>query len=213
MRHLNPEPHNSDPHHFETWHKWLQLGGLMHTNRLLFFMMLIMMAVVLILGYWIMPSHQLIRDVEARQRLTETRQALQNPALSAEVDQLKAQLVGLISGSIESKLRILETSLAQQRVSADALHTLQDLKNDIQLLRNYSQYPARDRDAATQQEMALAPALDEQLLSEIAQLKGLLYISMVSCGLMFSAVTGVWLHGRVRAALPSKLPRKMLGKS
>lgn len=212
MRNLNPEPHTSDPHHFETWHRWLQLGGLMHTNRLLLFMMLVMMAVVLILGYWIVPSHQLMRDVEARQRLTETRQALHNPALSAEVDQLKAQLVGIISGSIENKLRTLEASLTKEQVPADALHVLQDLKNDIQLLRNYSQYPVRDRETESRQETALAPPLDKQLMGEIMQLKGLLYISMVSCGLMFAAVTGVWLHGRARRALPEKSASKLLGK-
>lgn len=210
MRNLHPDPHTNDPHHYETWHKWLQLGGLMQTNRLLFFMMLVMMVVVLILGYWVVPSQQLMRDVEARQRLTDSRQALHNPALSAEVDQLKAQLVGIISGSIESKLRTLEASLAKQQIPADTLHVLQDLKNDIQLLRNYSQ-PTRDRDSEARQETALAPPLEQQLLGEMVQLKGLLYISMVSCGLMFAAVAGVWLHGRARRALSAK-PTKLLGK-
>jgi hypothetical protein len=109
--------------------------------------------------------------------------------LSADVNALKAQMIGLVSGSIESKLRMLEESV-RMGTAANSLGTIQDLKNDVKVLRSYSQ-PAEKIDSKER-------IANEQVLREISQLKHLIYVSLASCGLMLAAVAGIWLKNSNR---------------
>jgi len=122
---------------------------------------------------------------------TETYAAEINPVVSAEVNALKGQLVGLVSGSIESKLNALEESLRVGSVSS-SIGTIEDLKNDLKVLRAYSE-PAKK---------AKTVVSNEQLMQEMSQLKRLIYLTIASCGLMLAAVAGVWIKNRNR--LPYK---------
>jgi len=110
--------------------------------------------------------------------------------LSAEVNTLKGQFVGLVSGSIESKLRTLEDSLRSGAV-ANSLGTIEDIKNDVKVLRTYSEPVKKE------------PLVDnQQLMQEMSQLKRLIYLSFASCGLMLAAVAGIWIKNLKK--LPSK---------
>ena len=158
--------------------------NLMKVNRWLTAMVVFLMAVIIIAGFFIVPSNKLKNN--------EVNNAEINPVLSAEVNTLKGQFVGLVSGSIESKLRILEESIRLGTVS-NSLGTLEDLKNDVQVLKSYTE--------PVKKEVAVVVPND-QLIQEMSHLKRLVYLTLASCGLMLAAIGGVWLRNRFR--LPYK---------
>ena len=160
--------------------------GLMKVNRWLMAMVFFLMTVIVIAGFFLVPANDLTRYKKPEVTVVEM-----NPVLSAEVNTLKGQFVGLVSGSIESKLRSLEESVRLGTVSS-ALGTIEDLKNDVKVLRSYSE-PAK------KEKVALS---NEQLMQEMSELKRLIYVTLASCGLMLAAITGIWFKNRYR--LPYK---------
>ena len=160
--------------------------GLMKVNRWLMAMVFFLMTVIVIAGFFMLPAN----DVTSYKK-SEVTVAEMNPVLSAEVNTLKGQFVGLVSGSIESKLRSLEESIRLGTVSR-ALGTIEDLKNDVKVLRSYSE-PAK------KEKVALS---NEQLMQEMSELKRLIYVTLASCGLMLAAIAGIWFKNRYR--LPYK---------
>ncbi len=164
--------------------------ALMKVNRLLLAVVCSLMAVVFIAGFLLFPTDDFITRYKTA-TATETYAAEMNPVFSAEVNALKGQLVGLVSGSIESKLNALEASLRIGPVS-NSIDTIEDLKKDLKILRSYSG-PARKEKAVIS---------NEQLMQEMSQLKQLIYLTIASCGLMLAAVAGIWIKNRNR--LPYK---------
>ena len=158
--------------------------GLMKVNRWLMATVFFLMAVIVIAGFFLLPANDLSRYKKAEV-------ADMNPVLSAEVNTLKGQFVGLVSGSIESKLRSLEESV-RLGTAANALGTIEDLKNDVKVLRSYSEPVKNERVAID----------NAQVMREMSQLKRLIYVTLASCGLMLAAVAGVWFKNRYR--LPYK---------
>jgi hypothetical protein len=160
--------------------------GLIKVNRILLAIVLSLMFLVLVLGFLLVPD----QDITLRKKSVSDNGYLRemSPVLSADVNTLKAQMIGLVSGSIESKLRMLEESIRMGK-AANSLGTIQDLKNDVKVLRSYS-HPAEKTD----KEMVA----NEQVLQEISQLKHLIYVSLASCGLMLAAVAGIWLKNSNR---------------
>ena len=160
--------------------------GLMKVNRWLMSVVFFLMTVIFIAGFFLLPANDF-----TRYKRSEVTVAEMNPVLSAEVNTLKGQFVGLVSGSIESKLRSLEESIRLGTVSK-SLGTLEDLKNDVNVLRSYSEPAKKDK--------VVIPSA--QLAQEMSELKHLVYATLASCGLMLAAVVGVWLKNRYR--LPYK---------
>ena len=174
--------------------------GLFKVNRYLVWVVISLMAAVVWLGFSLFPTNSLLRSYEANQISAQVYSNVpMNPAVSAEINTLKGQLVGLISGSIESKLRTLEVSIRSGKVSSSDLGTIQDLKNDVKVLKTYSETGAGRLIANPYAVENKAVTVDNhQLLKEVSQLKSLIYFSIASCGLMFAAVGGIWLQGRHR---------------
>jgi hypothetical protein len=164
--------------------------ALMKVNRLLLAVVCLLMAVVLIGGFLLLPADNFINRYKSV-TATEAYASEMNPVLSAEVVALKGQLVGLVSGSIESKLNALEENIRTGSVSS-SIGAIEDLKNDLKVLRSYSE-PAKKGKAVIS---------NEQLMQEMSQLKRLIYVTLASCGLMLAAVAGVWIKNRYR--LPYK---------
>jgi len=164
--------------------------ALMKVNRFLLTIVCSLMVIVLVGGFVLFPTDSFLTRYE-NATATETYAAEINPVVSAEVNALKGQLVGLVSGSIESKLNALEESLRVGSVSS-SIGTIEDLKNDLKVLRAYSE-PAKK---------AKTVVSNEQLMQEMSQLKRLIYLTIASCGLMLAAVAGVWIKNRNR--LPYK---------
>jgi len=164
--------------------------ALMKVNRLLLAMVCFLMAIVLVAGFLLFPDDSFLNRYKTV-TATETYVAEMNPVISSEVNALKGQLVGLVSGSIESKLNALEESLRVGTVSS-SIDTIEDLKNDLKVIRAYSE-PAKKGTTVVS---------NEQLMQEMSQLKRLIYLSLASCGLMLAAVAGIWIKNRNR--LPYK---------
>ncbi len=198
--------HKMDPDEVANKHEVVLLHdayrhqALVKANRVLVMLVLALMSLVFLLGFWIVPDVDLVEQ-SALKRSPSTK-ALENPVLSAEINTLKSQMVGLVSGSIESKLRVLEQSVRTGHLKA-SLGTINDLKNDIRVLRNYSQTGTNTPDYPK-------PQLDAQLIQELSQLKFLIYLTLASCGLMVSAIAGLWLRNRF--LLHNQTQKYFLGK-
>jgi hypothetical protein len=163
--------------------------ALMKVNRLLLTIVCSLMLVVMIAGFLLIPTESVINRKNST--FTETYAAEMNPVVSAEVNELKGKLVGLVSGSIENKLNALEESLRVGSVSS-SIGTIEELKSDLKALRTYSE-------SAQKTKLVVS---NEQLMLEMSQLKRLIYTSLASCGLMLAAVAGIWIKNRNR--LPYK---------
>ena len=72
--------------------------------------------------------------------------------------------------------------------AANALGTIEDIKNDVKILRSYSE-PTNNENLAID---------NEQVMREMSQLKRLIYLTLGSCGLMFAAFMGIWLKNHYR---------------
>ena len=186
-RHLSVVMHRQPPHQ-----------ELIKVNRVLLAIIFALMTVVFVLGFVLFPAQDVL---EGHKQAMMPNAVEMNPVLSAEINTLKGQLVGLVSGSIESKLRALEESVRLGSVS-QSLGTIDDLKNDIKVLRNYS----------APKETGTPVVSNEQILKEMSHLKTLIYLTIASCGLMLAAVAGIWIRNRKR--LPySESKTAYLGRS
>lgn len=188
MRKIDPEVVNCKGSEVVVLQDTPQQQALAKANRILLMLVFALMVFVFILGFLILPNYNLVDQVKSRQPLPPAGYAVQNPVFSAEINTLKSQLVGLISGSIESKLRTLEESIRMGSIPA-SLGTIEDLKNDVKVLRSYSE-PAK-RAANDNQ-------VNEKLIQELSQLKNLIYLTFASCGLMIAAIAGFWVRHRFR---------------
>ena len=160
--------------------------ALVKVTRWLTAIIFVLMAVIVVAGFYLIPNQDVNRLKSSDIKISEA-----NPVLSAEVNTLKGQFVGLVSGSIESKLRTLEESIRVGSVS-NSLGTLEDLKSEVQVLKSYSESP----------KVISTTVPNEQIVQEMHSLKRLVYLTLASCGLMLAAVGGVWLNNRYR--LPKK---------
>ncbi len=199
MRKVDPEIVNAKGREVALLHDIHQHKDLVKANRYLLMLVTALMVLVFVLGFLILPDYDLVEQVKSRQKLSSAAYAVQNPALADEINTLKSQLVGLISGSIESKLRVLEESIRLGSVST-SLGTIQDLRNDVSILRSYSEPPIKDN----------ARQVNDQLIAELSHLKNLIYLTFASCGLMIAAIAGFWLRNRFR--LPHQRARSYLGR-
>jgi hypothetical protein len=196
IRDVHPEKHNSGGQSSAAL-KQAPCISLLTVNRGLFFLFACLMVLVVFLGFLLFPANSLLADLETRQRAAIAAHAAENPGLSAEVNALKGQLAEMVVASIESKLRTLEENIRADNVTAVDLGTIHDIKNDIKILRNYSDAASA---AQTTRQLVAAerPTIPNsgELLDEFSHLKFLIYISIASCGLMITAVGGVWLQNR-----------------
>ena len=168
---------------------------LMRVNKMLMGAVFFLMVVVFILGLVFVPNPDIVTDYNKIYAVNIAAQGM-NPVVSKEVNNLKGQLIGIVSGSIEKKLIALEESIK----SGSLKNSVGTIKNDIRVLRSYTQAPAKDDVVVSNQE----------LVQEVTQLKGLIYMSLVSCGLMFAATASVWI--KIRKYLPYQEIKRILGK-
>ncbi len=189
MRKIDPEVVNAEGRGVVVLQDTSQHHELVKANRILLVLVFTLMIFVFVLGFLILPDYDLVDQVKSRQPRSEAVLAVQNPVLSDEINTLKSQLVGLVSGSIESKLRTLEKSIRMGSISA-SLGTIEDLKNDVRVLRSYSEPTARKKVTENR--------LSEEVIRELGQLKRLIYLTFASCGLMLAGIAAFWLRNRFR---------------
>lgn len=108
-------------------------------NRLVLAIIISLMATVVFMGMLLMPENEIVPKTTQVHKSTELYNVQMNPVISAEVDALKSQLVGLVSGSIESKLNTLEEGLKAGTITEIGLDTIEALKDDLVVLKTYSE--------------------------------------------------------------------------
>lgn len=168
---------------------------LMQTNRWLLKGVFFLMTVIFIGGFLLLPGNDFLASYK---KVTASEEHVEaNTQLSAEVNALKRQMVGLVSGSIESKLRSLEDSLRAGSLNT-SLGALEDIKNDVKVLRAYSEGVKPTQPAMVS---------DVQLLQEMSQLKRLIYWTLASCSLMVAAVAGIWIRNIKKLPLKENIIR------
>ena len=174
--------------------------GLVKANRFLLLLASSLMLLVFLMGFFLVPDG--VRDgfKANNQAMSSISYATQNPVLSDEINALKGQLVGLISGSIEGKLRVLEDSVRSGSIT-DSLGTIQDLRSDLKVLKIYSK----------SEKVEIKNQVNEKVLKEVSQLKNLIYLTLTSCGLMVAAIGGFWIRRHYHLGQFASIHR--LGKS
>jgi len=165
-----------------------------------------LMAVIVLMGVFLIPR-QAPLSLSSAQQSIELYDRQMNPVLSAEVDALKSQLVGLVSGSMESKLKTLEESLRTGSIGLTGMEVINALQDDLHVLKTYSKTGA-GRLIATKAPVVSVSKID--LLAEVDKLRGLVTFLISSCGLMFAAVAGVWVRKRYVLAYSDIDQRKMM---
>lgn len=187
MPEINLDDANSESRALATLYAVQKHHALVKVNRALLLLVFFLMAVVFVMGFVFMPKQSFLPQAKVSQAVL-AEQALQNPAISADINMLKGQLFGLVSGSIESKLRSLEDNIKRGSV-VESLNTIQDLKSDVKVLNAYTNTPPASMQGT---------AVNQQLIKEMTDLKDLVYLTFISCGLMIAAVAGIWLRNRYR---------------
>lgn len=178
--------------------------GLVKVNRFLFGVVLLLLAIVFLFGFsLVQPSNRVAQFING-QVVDKSGEVLIKPVLADEIRVLKSQMVGLISGSIESKLRVLELSIKSGELSPADLGIISALRNDFSVLRDFSDLK-QARLFASKQEKTTEFREADQLIREMTQLKMLIYITIASCGLMLAAIAGVWLQNRYLLSYEKKL--------
>ena len=103
--------------------------ALIKANRFLLHLVYALIAIVFILGFVLLPRQGGVLENIGR---SQTVAATQNPVLTAEINTLKGQMFGLVSGSIDSTLKSLEDNIRRGSL-AESLETLQELKSDVKI--------------------------------------------------------------------------------
>lgn len=160
--------------------------ALVKVNRFLLMLVFALTVAVFVMGLILVPKQELL--IGAKEKPVAGYDVLQNPVISAEINTLKGQMFSLVSGSIESKLRSLEENIKRGSL-VDSLNTLHDLKTDVKVLSAYSAAP---------QIKSQDHAVNQQVIKELADLKSLIYLTVVSCGLMMAGLACVWLRRHFR---------------
>ncbi|RLA25034.1 MAG: hypothetical protein DRQ62_03690 [Gammaproteobacteria bacterium] len=170
-------------------------ASVLKLNRMVLAMLIGLMAVVIVMGALLMPEKYTFNQVVQAVDPVELYEVQMNPVLSAEVDALKSQLVTLVSGSIESKLKTLEDALRNGTITKTGLNTIRALQEDLVVLKTYSETGTGRLIA--QKYLAQPKNLESIALAEqVSQLKSLVYFLITSCGLMVAVVGGVWVRKR-----------------
>lgn len=164
----------------------LQQQRLIKLNRYLIATVFILMTLVLVLAFFALPDNgNIAKTLKNKQHFIAA--IKQSPMLSAEIDQLKGELVGLVTGSIENKLNSLEEGIKLGSILS-SLQTLQEVRNDVKVLHKYS-------DPLEQKKQQIAQA-NATLIEEVYYLKNLIYLTLGSCSLMFTALLLIWIKNR-----------------
>lgn len=163
---------------------------LIRANRFLFCVVILLLAIIFSFAYALVPPNKQLIQFTNGQILAES-----SSVLAKDIAVLKNQMAGLISGSIETKLRNLELSIKADALSAADLNIITGLRSDINILRSFSKLK-QARLFTSEQENIKEINVAKQLIREATQLKMLLYITLASCSLMLTGVVGVWLKNR-----------------
>ncbi|MCK5899140.1 MAG: hypothetical protein KAG06_08725 [Methylococcales bacterium] len=187
-------PHNVSPnpddtrHNLIRVHQHLERQRLQKMNRFLMIAVIVLTTGVFILSFFIFPAKvDLAETLKNKQQKLEINTIL--TAKDSEIDHLKEELVGIVSGSIERKLTALEEGIKLGSVR-QSLQTVANIRTDVKALHKYSE-PLTEK----QQQLV---QVNSTLSKEVSSLRNLIYITLGSCSLLFCAFLLVWVKHKNR---------------
>jgi hypothetical protein len=170
-------------------------------GRISDFMLLVFgLALFIVLLLLVMPAKRILDRYEERLAPSSSSRL---DGYSAETEKLQKKVLDLVTASIETRLRGIETDIRTNKVTPGELQTLEELKQELKVLAAYSRESAGNsgeaiiRGGVPMPNSQLLP--DEQkreMREELAQLKNLFYVSLLSCGAMVLLVGAYWLQTR-----------------
>lgn len=138
-------------------------------------------------------------------RLPLAGQSIYSSSLSRDVELLKGQMNVLITAKLETKVQQLERSLKAGVISQEDLETIQVLREDLKVLRAYSQQNAATALALFSSPSGFGETITgstavyfDPLMHEFFGLKNYFYIGIASWGLALMVFGGIWLRGYYR---------------
>lgn len=161
-----------------------QHQSLVTINYFLLYCVIGLIVFLFFLGLFLLPSDNPLEKIQANRAIAPP----SNPAIAEQISILKSQVSGLVSGSIESKLRTLEENIKKGSTN-NALGDIQELRREVRLLQDASSQSVPGSSNA---------ASSEAVLKEISHLKQLVYLTLASGSLIFAAIAGIWLNKRYR---------------
>lgn len=159
-------------------------------------------ALFIVLLLLVMPAKRILDRYEAR--LTDSPASTSKlDGYSAETEKLQKKVLDLVTTSIETRLRGIEADILANQITPAKLQALEELRQELRILAAYTRENASDPDAMVirggvplSNARALSEEQKREMREEIAQLKNLFYVSLVSCGAMALLAGGYWLQTR-----------------
>jgi len=193
------------------------LGAPSRRHRRIFAM--ILLAGMLLLGiYLFLQTGLFLGHLEEKLRVPN-RDTAKIRIYNEQFESLQDRMTGFIAGSVETKLRMLEHSVASGTVGAQEIRTFEELKSELKLLETYAAGKvgnALDQSRFEHQRFQVSPGSsqsvsDGDLMRELSQLKNLFYFGIASCGVIAGLIGGYWWqHNAREKRLQSHLSRTPL---
>ncbi len=137
-----------------------------------------------------------------------------------KLEALQDRMTAFVADSVETKLKTLETKLADGSVTEQEIKTLEELKGQVRLLEKYSAGKGgnlADPSRLDHPRFQITPGtwheeLSIDLAAEVSQMKRLLYLGIASCGFVGFLLGGFWWqsHLRVKRLYRDLSPPKLL---
>ena len=170
-------------HSLITLPQQIEQQRLQKMNRFLMMTVIVLTTAVFMLSFFVFPEKVNVADMlKNKQQMIEINTLLSTK--EGEIDRLKEELVGIVSGSIERKLTALEEAIKLGSVR-QSLQTVANIRTDVKALHKYSE-PLTEKQQQLRQ-------VNTMLTQEVSSLRNLIYITLGSCSLLFCAFLLVWV--------------------
>lgn len=186
-RDVSANPENTR-HTLITLPQQIEQQRLQKMNRFLMIVVVILTAGVFILSFFVFPAEvDLANHLKNKQQMIEINTTFS--AKDGEIDRLKEELVGIVSGSILHKLATLEENIKLNSIR-QSLQTVAYIRTELKTLNKYAE-PLTEK----QQQLV---QVNTSLSKEVSSLRNLIYITLGSCSLMFCAFLLIWVKHKKR---------------
>lgn len=183
-----------------------------------------LMALILAVSlYLLLNTGQLLERFQGRLAGVEDNDTLRIRQYSQKLEDLQNRMTVFVADSVETKLKSLEKNVTEGTVGTQEMKTLEELKEELKLLENYSAGKGgnlTDSSRLDHPRFQITPGTQNgatvgDLLYEVTQMKRVLYLGIASCGFVGFLIGGYWWQSYSRnKRLPREVPaaRLLVGK-
>jgi hypothetical protein len=193
-------------------------------HRMLRFWGLLLMACLVAASFYLfLNASQLIDRFSTRIAAAENPNSVRIRQYNQALEAIQDRMTVFVADSVETKLKSLDKKLSAGAIGAQEIKTLEELKGELKLLERYSAGKDSKLTDLAQLEhtrFQVTPgtssaASSGDFLSEVSQVKRLLYLGIASCGLVGFMIGGYWwqsYHRSRRIHAPSARAKLLEGK-